>query len=117
MAVQLSRIAVGLPVVLERALVKEREEKARVTRTTAGAGSASSHNGGARGSGTGSGNAAHADVDEGQSRKGGPGTKSSGGVEGNIMVEEVEGVFPRHVLLIVRGMDAALEKMEKILKG
>jgi len=28
----------------------------------------------------------------------------------------VEGVFPRHVMLILRGVDAALEGMEKILR-
>ncbi|KAF6759896.1 hypothetical protein DFP72DRAFT_960765 [Ephemerocybe angulata] len=63
MAVQISRIAVGLPVVLEKALVGEREEKARLS--------------GAR--------AAY-------------------------------GVFPRHVMLIVKGVDVALERMERILK-
>ena len=26
-----------------------------------------------------------------------------------------EGVFPRHVMLLVRGVDAALEKMERIV--
>ena len=30
--------------------------------------------------------------------------------------EEMEGVFPRHVMLVVRAVDVALERMERILK-
>ncbi|KAF5342126.1 hypothetical protein D9611_001439 [Ephemerocybe angulata] len=115
MAVQISRIAVGLPVVLEKALVGEREEKARLSGARAAYVDADGRvrrkaarpRGGGAGCGT---------CGNGAGVRGGGGCEGGGEACGVTGEAEVEGVFPRHVMLIVRGVDVALERMERILK-
>lgn len=84
----MSRIAVGLPVVLERALgvaEREREREKRKEWT---------------------------DWD-GRVRR-----KEEGDVEGQGEGEEGEGggVFPRNVMFVAKAVDVALERMERMLK-
>lgn len=86
-AVKLSRIAVGLPMVLEKALVGAEKER-QIERERE------------RGKGAG-----WVDGDGSVGQK----EREQGG-------EEAEGVFPRHVMLVVRAVDVALERMERILK-
>ncbi|KAJ3533176.1 hypothetical protein NMY22_g7443 [Coprinellus aureogranulatus] len=86
-AVKLSRIAVGLPVVLEKALIgAERERRLERER--------------ARQKG-----AEWVDGDGRARRK-----------EGEQGTEEGEGVFPKNVMLVARAVDVALERMERMLK-
>lgn len=103
MAVQLTRIAIGIPIALEKALLMERESKERLK----------------GGSCWESEREQQSNSDERTRRKQDSSSSSSscGGGETATCgpVTAQEGVFPRHVMLLVRGVDAALETMERIV--